>query len=80
MCEYAVLLGWIANATTFISILVISKKNPAVGLKITSIGYALFVLYGIASQHWAFVLFNLLYLLFSIFRRKNSEEKNAMTR
>jgi len=49
------------------------------GLQITSIGYALFVLYGIASHHWSYVVFNLLYLPFSIFRGKNSEEENEMS-
>jgi hypothetical protein len=80
MNEYAVLLGWIANAATFISIMVIAKKNPEAGLKITSIGYAFFVLYGLACQHWAFVIFNLLYLLFAIFRGKGSEVKKEMAR
>ena len=68
MGDYAGILGWLANATTFLSVLLISKKGPDAGLKVTSLGYALFFLYGMASQQWGFVVFNSLYLLFSIFQ------------
>ena len=79
MGDYAGLLGWLANATTFLSIILISKKGPEIGLKFTCSGYALFFLYGIASQQWGFVVFNLLYLLFSVFKDKHLEVNNPKT-
>jgi hypothetical protein len=68
MGDCAGILAWLSNATTFFSVLLISKKGPGVGLKVISLGYALFLLYGIASQQWAFVVFNSLYLAFSAFK------------
>ena len=75
MEDYAGFLAWLANATTFLSIILISEKGPEVGLKVTWSGYAFFFLYGIASQQWSFVVFNLLYLLFSVFGSENISGK-----